>query len=118
MAHGGRRYSSQIPLVLIGFPILRGLLAPLWGSDLSTSSLCGLCAAAIDGGRATGFTVGLATQEVLAFLQPDVAADVGERMSRWFRVALIDIFEKLVVERTHGLWDGFGLNPEHHAYLA
>ena len=50
--------------------------------------------------------------------QPDVAVDVGDRMSRWFRVALIDIFEKLVVERAHGLWDGFGLNPEHHAYFA
>ena len=65
-----------------------------------------------------GFIVGLAIPEVIALLQADVAADVGERMSKSFGVALIGIFEKFVVERAHGLWDGFGLNPEHHAYFA
>ena len=65
-----------------------------------------------------GFIVGLAIPEVIALLQADVAADVGERMSKSFGVALIGIFEKFVVERAHGLWDGFGLDPEHHADFA
>ena len=77
-----------------------------------------VCCRYMEGARAIGFIVGLATSEVQVFLQPDVAADVGERMSKSFGVALIGIFEKFVVERAHGLWDGFGLDPEHHTDFA
>ena len=73
-----------------------------------------VCCRYMEGGRAIGFIVGVAIPEVIALLQ----ADVGERMSKSFGVALIGIFEKFVVERAHGLWDGFGLDPEHHADFA